>query len=213
MSLLDYICDDPEQLADIVETNCAIAERIGQIKKLAFQLKQAGDTFATGDIVLQASWTALRAAIDDTKIVVSPRVTNLVIPASESIEQGGNDNSTIDGIPEYLGEGFVLVTGEIKSISAETYESLCALTKLSLSDRPSGTNLTAFLISEGRGVTSNKSDADGRYGIPIYNWRISSPSLQGKNTLKTYNISFVMPSNWALKEVTDRCAFDIESLT
>src|SRR5687768_14263020 len=98
-------CPLPAALTAIPASTCPF--KLDQIVRLALQRRQpvATPPFATlADIQTLLDWTTLRDAVDATKIVLTPLFAGLTIPESEGQTVGGNDNSTIGGVPEYNGE-------------------------------------------------------------------------------------------------------------
>lgn len=195
---MEIVCPKPLGLSEIPETDCPSGEILGQIQRLAFQVTQSSASFADeATIKAQSSWTALLGLpdLDPAKIALSPIGSGVVIPPSEQITAGGDDNSTFRGIPDLFGEGFVQVTGMFKNISTETANALKELTQLSLNE-PNPTCLTVFLLLEKKKIAANKDDAGGYFGIPVYNFRISSVGTEGNKTNTMRNFSFVLPECW-----------------
>ena len=69
------------------------------------------DGTSGNDIEILADWNTRIAAVDGSKIIVTPLFDSLVLPVSESIVEGGGDNTTIFGLPNLQGEGNVIVDG------------------------------------------------------------------------------------------------------
>ena len=93
-------CPAAEALTTIPSAGCP--ESLGQIQKIAFQrLRKADGTknsfTSQNSILLKASWTALMAASDGTKIVLSPYVQ---APTNEpgSPRTFGGGNETLGGV-------------------------------------------------------------------------------------------------------------------
>ena len=71
---------------------------IKQVQKLIWTRK--GNTIASlATAKLEATWTALLAAAAGTRAQVTPFVWDAVITAGDAVEEGGGDNSTLNGIP------------------------------------------------------------------------------------------------------------------
>lgn len=81
MSLL-IDCPLPASLSVIDPTVCAL--NFNQIVKVAFQ--RSGTTFI--DITDETEWDTFLAAVDETKIIITPFVENNTIPAGELITEG-----------------------------------------------------------------------------------------------------------------------------
>jgi hypothetical protein len=111
-----FSCPPPTALATIPSQACP--EVWDQIVKFAFQRKQATPSFTSTTIKVAATWTPLLTASDSTKVVITPYIAGVVIPPGEVLKEGGNDNSTINGIPRITGLGFVPVTAQPQSLQA-----------------------------------------------------------------------------------------------
>jgi hypothetical protein len=191
---LNCNCDELLVLPNQADTTCPVD--FDQVVRVAFQLKQPAESFDTGDPITDVdSWTALLTASDDTKIVLSPALANLVIPASEGAFSGENSNESVNGLGYYLGENNIRVTAEAHSISQATAD---ALEKLScFSDVALGSSkLTAYMFTRrirGKaGVIAKELDTDEHAGIEIFNFRISSVGAEGYQAKNKYMISFDM---------------------
>jgi hypothetical protein len=195
-------CPLPAALTAIVQPACPF--RFDQIVRMAFQRRQAAGAEPFPTLVgLQtlANWTALLAAADSTKIVVSPIFSSLVIPSSEALTSGGNDNTTFAGIREYNGEGAVTVTGQFKNLSPASKRSLDLLAQESLAGSTGTTNLTGFFFNKdgysfqvnplAAGVATTKYK-----GFEIYNFRIGTPGSEGLNSPNVLPFSFDLKSDW-----------------
>lgn len=199
------ICDCPlGALPNQLDNTCA--NDLDAIVKLAFQKPQATAPFTTiapiGDV---DSWTALLSASDDTKIVLSPAVANMVINASEGAFIGENSNESVNGLGYYLGENNVRITGEFHSISQDIADALADLS--CFSDVTLGaSNLTVYLflrrVKGTSRVSAKGTGTLGEYeGFEIFNFRISSLDNQGYQTKTKYMFSFdIQPDVWVGKE-------------
>lgn len=192
-------CPLPEALTEIPQPSCPF--KLDQIVRMAFQRRQPSATppFATlAELQAIAKWNTYKAATDSTKMVFSPIFAGMVIPPSEGLTTGGNDNSTFNGIPDYNGEGSVTVTGVMKNLPPATKRALDALSQESLAGVTGATNLTVFLFNkDGYSFQENPAAGTTYRGIPIYNFRISSVGSEGLNAPNIHNFSFGVPANWA----------------
>jgi hypothetical protein len=107
MSSIKIVCPLPAEIPDIATATCL--EDFGQIQKLSLQrqfasagTKNAFPDTGLGEIRLLASWTALLAAIDNTKVQVTPDVENPTSEAGAARTVGGG-NATIGGITKNIG--------------------------------------------------------------------------------------------------------------
>src|SRR5574343_64346 len=170
-----FSCPPPATLTSIPSQACPV--RMDQIVRLAFQRKQATASFTETSILLQATWTPLLTATDATKVVLSPLIPGMVIPPSEILENGGNDNSTINGIPELRGIGFAKVTAQLQS---ERADIRAALRKLAAESAltPGFTNLWAYFINKDGQVIGAKNGTNVE-GFPVYNVAVGDPGTEG----------------------------------
>lgn len=208
-------CPLPASLPTIPQVSCPF--RFDQVVKLAFQRRQPSGTppFPTlTAFQAKASWTTFIGATDNTKVVTSPIITGLVIPRSEGLMVGGNDNSTFAGIPEYNGEGFVGITGQIKNLPPVVYRALKRLSQESLASAVGVSNLCIMMVNrDGVMFPDNPVDNAGaattiyRF-IPVYNFRISSPGSEGFNASNINDISFQLKDDWADHIAAVKPAFD-----
>lgn len=201
---MEVICPKPVALTAIPVSGCPV--KFDQFIRMAFQRAQPKATppfvVATTDITELASWTPLIAAADDEKIVVSPFFAGMEIPQSEEQVEGGNDNSTINGIEVYKGEGFVKVTGQMKGLSKEQYNALRKLSAESVASLGTAA-LTVYLFNRFGQIVSLADQ-----GIPVFNFRISSVGSAGFNAENVYNFSFSLAPEWDANVVMVKPEFD-----
>lgn len=187
-------CPPPAVLANIPATNCPI--KFDQIQKIAFGRKTTDARFDTeAEMLTQAAWTALLAATDESKIVVSPYFTGLTIPVGEAIKTGGNDNTTINGISELQGGPSVVVPFICKNISAETargLRALCSETQL----QPGDTNLEGYFFARNNNIIYDARDTKIQ-GFEIFNLFVPDVASEGFNANNTYNCSFELKFGWS----------------
>lgn len=188
-----FSCPPPSALASIPVTACPV--RFDQIVRLAIQRKQSSASFTETSILLQATWTPLLSATDATKLVLTPLIPNMVIPPTEILSNGGNDNTTINGIPELRGIGFAQVTAQLQSESAATRLALRALASESALT-PGFTNLWAYFINKDGQVIGKKNSTNVE-GFPIYNIAVGDPGTEGYLQNNKTNFSFALEGGWA----------------
>ena len=123
------ICDCPEGAALENPGNDVCVEDMGQIQKILIQRKNSA-TGVPNEIDLAATlptpeelafWTALIAAVDGTKIIVTPTIHAPVIPATEKREYGGGD-ATAGGRTINLGASPAKCTGEFLQVKQAIIE-------------------------------------------------------------------------------------------
>lgn len=194
MSLLCQ-CPAAAAITTIGAVNCP--ENFGQIQKVAFQrLRQADGTvnkFTTAaSILLKASWTALMAAADGTKVVISPYINAPADSGGDArMTSGGNDD--LGGIPQVLGGEPVQFTGSLRSVP----QSIVKVIKELQCEANAG-NLGVFLFDENGKIEAIKGQTAGDYfPIPIRALFVGS-KIHGNFDAKDSNvISWYYPDNYS----------------
>lgn len=190
-----FKCPPGTYLGGIAPTTCPI--KWDQTQKIVFGRKSTGRFPNAGAFVSQAHWQALFNAIDDSKLVITPYVSNLVIPATEVLSTGGNDNSTVDGVPEVTGIGFAAVTFTLKNVSAETANEL-RLIGTETMIQPGVSNIVGYFLQTSDAVVWNKTATGAAYeGFEIFNLVVTDAGNEGLNTNTMYNVSFNMKGGWS----------------
>lgn len=190
-----FVCPPPTALASVPTQECPV--RFDQICKFGFQRMQAAPSFTTTTLLAQATWTPLLAATDDTKIIISPYVSNFVIPPGEVLKEGGNDNTTLNGIPRLNGLGFVACTGQLQDIESAVAEALRALASESAL-QAGVTNLWMYMFNRfGQIITD--IDSTNAPGIPVYNVCAGDTGTEGFNKSNINNFTFDLAPGWSRK--------------
>lgn len=203
---LNCVCPLPSALPTVGNSTCAFD--FDQVIKLGFQMVQSSPSFATAaDIEDQAEWNPLLAASGSTKVVVTPPVQGMVIPASEGNFEGGNDNTTVDGIRIYKGEDTVTVEGMFYSVAPSILKKLRELSCFSLSQL-ADTNLTAYLFTGKNEVVS----AEDLAGIKVYNFRVGATGSEGYRELNKTPFSFELKGDWDSHIAKTKLDFDPRNL-
>ena len=113
-----FFCPLPAELTAIPIANCLLD--FGQWQKIAIQRLRKEDgtvneiDIATTDPKLLATWAALKAATDNTKVVVSPLIEAVESTPGEKREFGGG-NATVGGQVRILGSNPSTMQGMIRS--------------------------------------------------------------------------------------------------
>lgn len=162
------ICQCPQAaaIADVPNASCPV--NFGQIQKIAFQrLTKADGTknsfTQTAAITALASWTALLAAKDGSKIVVSPYVYSPADSGGDARMTGGG-NDDLGGIPEVLGGNPIEFTAQMRSIPQAIAKAL-----KSLSCESNVGNLGVFLFDENGQIEAIQDETTPTtyYPIPV----------------------------------------------
>lgn len=194
---MSLVCQCPAAASLTTIPNVACAENFGQIQKVAFQrLVKADGTknsfTSTASILLKASWTALLAATDGSKVVVSPYINAPADGGGDArMSSGGNDD--LGGVPEVLGGEPVQFTGQIRAVSQSVIKAMKAL-----QCEANAGNLGVFLFDENGNIEAIEGETAGTYyPIPIRALFIGS-KIHGNYDAKDSNaISWYYPDNYS----------------
>jgi len=187
-------CPLPGSLTPITPASCPF--RFDQIVKLLL-FQPGGPSFANADAMkLLATWTPYLSANDDTRIVTTPIFAGFVIPGSEALTTGGNDNSTFNGIPEYNGEGTVTTTGGFRNLPSRPKLDMEKLTQFSLASAVGTTNLQLMMVNKDGYIFYTESADNIIGGIDAYNWRIGSVGSEGFNAPNITPFGFSLIEGW-----------------
>jgi hypothetical protein len=188
-----FVCPPPTALASVPTQACP--ERFDQIVRLMIQRKQTSPSFTTTTVLLEATWTPLKTAVDSTEVVGTPLLANVVIPPGEVLKVGGNDNTTINGIPRLAGRGFVGVTVQLQDVQATTRAALRALAAESAL-QPGFTNLWAYFVNRFGQVIYSASSTNV-LGFDLYNFMVGDVGTEGLNKSNIANMSFDLAPGWS----------------
>ena len=171
--MLTNCCPAAAALPTITPVTCA--ERFGQIQKIIFQRLMNGSTrngivdgTTSGQAGLLASWTALKAANNDTKIAVTPFVENPTPGGGDAITVGGG-NESLNGAERVIGSNPVEMTFDLNNFPQVVIADLKKLMCEALTN-----NLGVYLINENgqimgikETVSSGGSTTTTWYPMPI----------------------------------------------
>lgn len=199
---MSLICQCPAAAAIATIPNVVCPENFGQIQKVAFQrLRQADGTvnkFTTAaSILLKASWTALLAAANGTKIVVSPYINAPADSGGDArMTSGGNDD--LGGIPQVLGGNPVQFEGSLRAVPQSVIKTM-----KELQCEAAAGNLGVFLFDENGKIECLQETIPGTtptvnyLPIPIRALFIGS-KIHGNFDAKDSNaISWQYPDNYS----------------
>lgn len=203
-----FVCPPPTALATIPAQTCP--ERFDQIVKFFYQRKQATPSFTTTTLLVQATWTPLLTAVDSTKVVKSPLIPNVVIPPGEVLKEGGNDNTTINGIPKLSGRGFIPCTAQLQDTEAAVREAIRALAGESALI-PGFTNLWVYMVNRFGQIICGKDGTDCP-GIDIYNLMAGDTGTEGLNKNNINNLTWDLAPGWSDNVAVFTPSFNILTL-
>lgn len=187
-------CPLPAELIDITASDCPF--KFDQIVRLGFQQRQSATSFANeAAMKVLANWQALQGQSDETKIVMSPLFAGFVIPGSEPLTTGGNDNTTIKGLRTYHGEGSVTATGTFRNLQPQSKVDMSAYSQYSLVNSVGLSNLTIYMVNKDGYIFYTDVSAVLN-GIRCYNFRIGNRGSEGLNADDINGFSVDMEDGW-----------------
>ena len=196
---MSLICSCPAAAALTTIPNVACPENFGQIQKVAFQrlvsvTEGQSDPNEIANIEALASWTALLAAANDTKIVISPYINAPTDGGGDArLSSGGNDD--LGGIPEVLGGNPVTFEGSLRGVPQSVIKAM-----KSLQCEANAGNLGVFLFDENGNIEAIKHTEGQKTTyrpIPIRALFIGS-KIHGNWDAKDSNlISWQYPDNYS----------------
>lgn len=157
-------CPLAEALPKIPNASCPVS--FGQIQKVAFQRlhKPSGEANAfTAEALItkKASWTALLAAHDATKIVLSPYINSPADSGGDArTTSGGNDD--LGGVATILGSEPIQFTGSLRAID----QSIVKAMKELICEANAG-NLGIFLFDENGNIEAIQDETTKTTYRPI----------------------------------------------
>lgn len=184
-------CPLPSALTSVPESECGTT--FGQISKIGIQKIQASPSFSDSTIALKATWTPLLAASAGTKIVLTPMISNFIIPQSDVKAEGGGDNTTVNGIRNVIQLNTVTASGKLLNINEDTKAALQALFPFSKAPMAGATLLWAYFITTAGNVIYKK----GGEGFPIYNLIVTDPAAEGFGKDNSFGFSFDLEGGWS----------------
>lgn len=202
---MSLVCQCPAASALTTIPNVQCSENFGQIQKVAFQrLRKAdgtrnsisgttGSTTPVENIKLLATWTALLAAADGSKVVVSPYINAPADSGGDArLTSGGNDD--LGGVQQVLGGNPVQFDGQIRSVPQSVIKAM-----KELQCEANAGNLGVFLFDENGNIQAvqDQTTATTYYPIPIRTLFIGS-LIHGNYDAKDSNaISWQYPDNYS----------------
>lgn len=191
-----FSCPAPAYLGSIPIGTCPI--RWDQVQKIIFRRIDGRADLTKANIILSATMTPLLTATNDTKILISPFMGNVIIPQSEVLTEGGNDNTTLNGIPQLRGLGFVNCTAQIYNANSDTVDTMRLITP-ETAIQPGVTDVEAILVNkDGKLIVREQVGSGSRVeGFPIYNFTVSDVGSQGFAQNNINNVSWSFAPGWS----------------
>lgn len=183
---MTYIC--PQTIPAIPNLKCKV--NYGQVQKIAFQ--RIGNEFSSlNPIQDKASWTRFLAAIDKTKLVITPYVE---APTSEGGDEKtfGGGNETRDGIETIMGINPVKMSFALRHYPQDIISALKVLTRVK--------DLGVYFFNGNGQILALKED-DTYKPIPIRSLFVGDLVLHGLSQPDRNTMSFSFKANYSDKLV------------
>ena len=196
MAVKACACPLAAAITDLVDLDCPT--KFGQIGKIAFQ--QVGQPFV--DITDQAEWITAIAAVDATKVQVTPTLHGQESTPAEPVTVGGaGSNEVYDGTIEIVSDGIYQINFNIRNPSPAVLASLkeyeCEVSRLGI-------------FMGGRDFVISNADQSA---IPVSSLYVQeSPSLNGNTDANIAQVQIVLDAGWFGDSLVSNIAFDFTSL-
>lgn len=194
--MLNCTCPASTALTTIPTSQCS--ESFGQIQKVAFQrLKKSDSTLnaftSTAEITEKSSWTALKAAADGSKVVISPYIQAPTNEAGDAITFGGG-NETLGGEEIIIGRNPSSFTAVLRGVP----QSIIKVMKELQCEAQAG-NLGVFLFDDNGNIEAiqDESTSTTYYPIPIAALFIGDKAHGGLEAPDSNPISWQFPPNYS----------------
>lgn len=187
-------CSCPAGAAIPSVPNSGCPQDFGQIQKIIFQRIFASGTtknsMTQANAKLLATWTALFAATNGTKAVITPYVEAPASDGGDAITYGGG-NDTVGGVTKVIGRNPVNMTFALRQIVQSIAKALKALMCEG--------ELGVYLVN-GDGQIMGLGDGASTpnlYPIPITSLFVGDLKLNGLDTPDDNALSFSFKPNWS----------------
>jgi len=177
-------CPVPTAIGDIGDLTCP--ENVGQIQRLVFW--RGGNSIATvAALILEATWTTLFAAADDTHAIFTPLIDNPVCEPG-AVMTVGSGNEVRNGIPKIVGNeptNFVFTMRNFTPAIIRAIKELMCEPSMEV----------IFVQEDSKFV--HVIDGVLVKGFPVQGLRISDKKIGGLNALDEHTLEFKCPENWS----------------
>lgn len=186
-------CTIETEIPDLVASDNK--EDWGQIQKLIIQRRtSAGVTnwivVATDNPELQATWTALFAAADSTKIQITPIIHAPATTPGGQLEFGGG-NDTPNGIPEVVGVDPTTFEANFNRLMQKSIKSL---KNFDCED------ITIMMVNHCGHIIADSDDSAAHTqikGFPVFSWFVGDKNIGGLGTPDNNAFNFKLKGNWS----------------
>ena len=199
MKLFD--CPVEEVLTEIPKQDCNF--KIGQAVKFAFGRIGAAAPFTSITVLTKTAWDAFITADDETKIVVTNYLNNVVIPSTDSVEEGGETN--INRMPELMDGGNAAATFSPRGISPAVRKAMKKLIQYS-AIQPGVSELGFVMINSDGEIIADTTN----FWIPVYNLFLGDSDVVAEKGKSNNSIGkFMLAYGWSDELVKYKPAFNI----
>lgn len=173
-------------------------ETMGQVQKLIFMrlYKEGSERNEVESPKELASWTALLAATDSTKAVITPFIAEPTAEPGEARTYGGG-NATVGGVEIILGSEATAFTAKILQSPQDTIKALkqlaCENIGVILVDEYGNLGMENIPTTAGE----SPQTTDHYMPIPIRSFFVSDKGLGGFEAPDSNNIQFSFVPNWS----------------
>lgn len=138
-----------------------------------------------------ATYQALVSAVDDTKLIVTPRFANATMP-EPTPRTFGSGNQVPDGVPINLGSAPPTFSSTFYGLTAEQEEAMAKVNG----------DLAVYLVSSEQqigGIFDSNASPTKVYPIPIFNLFFSDRQLGGYDGVDANVLSWSFYAGWSRK--------------
>lgn len=193
MGSLNAICPPASEIGDQVDFTCGFD--FGQILKFAFQrLYSSGTTLNTitpANAALLATWTALLAAVNSTKVQISPNLLGDADTAPGGKLTFGSGNAVPYGVPIITGREYTPFTSKLYNPPSKTIKALKLL---------EGEQGGVYLINNYGKIlckADNPTTPTQVYPIPITQFFVNDRDLGGLTDPDFHTIEWSFVPGWS----------------
>lgn len=175
---LQCVCPPADALPSQANPTCP--EKLGNIMRFAIG-RVVGGAFV--DITDEAEWDTRLAAVDNTKVIFTPALSDTDFPSSAILETSKDDNTSPFGEGFKTGEGSVKVTSLAKNTESAIKDDLKELECY--------TDLAIAIIDSNSTVGSKSGEF-----FPISNFFVGTKSFNGIAEPDSFSIEFTLRPCW-----------------
>jgi hypothetical protein len=177
-------CPVPTCIATFSAVTCPVDA--SQIQKLIFW-RRGNEIADVAALILSATWSALKAATDSTKAVVSPFIEAPTFEIGDFVEEGSG-NEVRDGIPHIKGSGNTKFTCKVYSPSSAILREFKEL---------ECETLDVIFVNENGHFVHHVDLAADVQGFQVVNLGVKDRMIGGYQASDYFDIVFYLRPNWS----------------